>query len=82
MDWLGRVHLSFCPDRAPFRTHHHVPAGPAWRSGWRTRNMDWLSFLRPPRLYDLLENDRQFYLKAEANPRPQEYASDQEEPLP
>ncbi len=40
--------------------------------------MDWLFFMRPPRLYDLLENDRQFYLKAEAHPRPQEYESDQE----
>ena len=70
MDWLGRVHLVFHPDRAE------------WRSESRTRQMDWLSFLRPPRLYDLLENDRQFYLKAEANPRPIEYESGQEENLP
>lgn len=37
--------------------------------------MDWLFFLRPPRLDDLLENDGQFYFKAEANPRSQEYES-------
>jgi hypothetical protein len=38
--------------------------------------MDWLFFLRPPRLYGMVENDRQFYFQAEAHLRPQEYESD------
>src|SRR5262245_5726268 len=37
--------------------------------------MGWLFFLRPPRLYDMVENDRQFYFQTVAHPRPPEYES-------